>query len=81
MRVEIFSRRECHLCDEAKAVVLRVRADTPFELAVIDVDEDPALAERHGLEVPVVVVDGRKHAKYRVDEQAFRRRLAGQADA
>jgi hypothetical protein len=71
--VELFTRAGCHLCDDAKAVLERVRAEVPFDLA--DVAGDPVLADRYGLEVPVVVVDGRKHAKYTVDETALRRRL------
>ena len=74
-RVELFTRAGCHLCDDAKAVLERVRAEVPFELALVDVDGDPVLADRYGLEVPVVVVEGRKHAKYTVDEAAFRRRM------
>jgi glutaredoxin len=80
VRVELYTRTQCHLCDEAKALIDRVRADTPFELEVIDVDGDPALAARYGEEVPVVLVDGRKHAKYRIDPAALRRRLAGLPD-
>jgi glutaredoxin len=74
--VELFTRAGCHLCDDAKAVIDRVRGDMAFDLAVIDVDGDPELVERYGMEVPVIVVEGRKHAKYRLDEAAFRRRLA-----
>lgn len=77
--VELMTRAGCHLCDDAKAVLERVRRELPFELREVDVDGDPALAEAYGLEVPVVLVDGRKHAKYRVDEQALRRRLAEEA--
>jgi glutaredoxin len=74
--VTLYTRRGCHLCDDAKAALERVRHDHPFDLAIVDVDSDPALAARYGLEVPVILVDGRKHAKYRLDERAFVRRLA-----
>jgi glutaredoxin len=76
MQVVVYGRKDCHLCDEALAVVERVRREVAFELAKVDVDDDPELVARYGLEVPVVCVDGRKHAKFRVDEAAFRRRLA-----
>jgi glutaredoxin len=79
--VQFYTREGCHLCEEALAVVERVRTDVAFHLEVIDVDSDPALAERYGLEVPVVLVDGRKHAKYHVDEAALRRRLGSGAGA
>jgi hypothetical protein len=74
-RVSLFTRVGCHLCDDAHAALERVRARAPFVLEVIDVDSDPALCARYGLEVPVVLVDGKKWAKYRVDEAALERRL------
>ena len=75
-RVEIYTKRDCCLCDEAKEVLARVRTDLPFELAEIDIESDPALMERFRTEIPVIFVAGRKAFKYRVDEQELRRRLA-----
>lgn len=76
-RLVLYTRRDCHLCDEAHAAIERVRAEgAAFELEVLDVDGDPALRERYGMEVPVLFVEGRKFAKVRVDETRLRRRLA-----
>jgi thiol-disulfide isomerase/thioredoxin len=75
VKVEIFSKKDCHLCDEAKAVLLRVQARTPFELVELDIEKDPALFERFKEEVPVVFVDGHKAFKYRVDEKDFADRI------
>jgi hypothetical protein len=73
--VEFFTRKHCHLCEVAYEIVARARERVPFELRTVDVDSDPKLAELYGMEVPVVVVDGMKHAKYHVDEEAFVKRL------
>ena len=54
----------------------RVRTESPFELAVIDVDTDSSLVEAYGQEVPVVLFDGKKIAKYHLDEDMLRRRLS-----
>jgi glutaredoxin len=75
-RVEIYTKRDCCLCDEAKAVLARVQSELPFDLAEIDIESDPALMERFRTEIPVIFVGGRKAFKYRVDEQELRRRLA-----
>lgn len=75
-RVEIYTKRDCCLCDEAKEVLARVRNDVPFELAEIDIESDSTLMERFRTEIPVIFVGGRKAFKYRVDEQELRRRLA-----
>jgi glutaredoxin len=76
-RVILYTRVHCHLCDDAKAVLEEVRRERPFELTTVDVDTDPALVQAYGLEVPVVVVDGRKAFKYRVDAPSLRARLEG----
>ena len=73
--VAFYTRAGCHLCDDALEVVERVGADLDFELRIIDIDGDAALVELYSTKVPVVTVDGRMHAKFRVDEAAFRRRL------
>ncbi|MGH7438803.1 MAG: glutaredoxin family protein [Polyangiaceae bacterium] len=78
--VTLYTRVDCHLCDEAKAVLEEVRRERPFELTIVDVDTDPALVEAYGLEVPVILVGGRKAFKYRVDPEGLKARL-DQADS
>jgi glutaredoxin len=73
--LQLYTREGCHLCDDAAEALERVRQIAAFELEVIDVDSDPTLVERYGMEVPVVLVDGKKVAKFRVDEAALLRRL------
>jgi thiol-disulfide isomerase/thioredoxin len=64
----LYSRQGCHLCDEMNAVVERVvrSAPAPVTIEVIDISTDPELETRYGLEIPVLVVNGKKAAKYRV---------------
>ena len=57
-RVEVYSRQDCHLCDEAVAVVSRVCAQADEGFAVIDIDAQPELRAKYGDDVPVVLVDG-----------------------
>ena len=71
----IYSRPGCHLCDEMKALVLRVQASHAFALTEVDITTDPALEAAYGLEIPVLMVDGKKAAKYRVTEAQLRGRL------
>jgi glutaredoxin len=73
----IYSRPGCHLCDEMKSVVQRlVRGDASIAVEEIDISTDPGLEARYGLEIPVLLVDGRKAAKYRVTEDELTRLLA-----
>jgi glutaredoxin len=79
----LYSRPGCHLCDEMKAIVKRVAlmvTDEPITIEEIDISTDPALETRYGLEIPVLLVDGRKAAKYRVAEQELTRLLRGRSD-
>jgi hypothetical protein len=71
----LYSRPGCHLCDEMKAVVDRVTRGTPARIDIIDISNDRQLESRYGLEIPVLLVDGRKAAKYRVTEDELRRIL------
>lgn len=73
--VVLYSRRDCCLCDEALEQIEAARGAASFELRVVDVDGDPALAERYGHEVPVVEIDGRKAFKYRLTTRELLRRL------
>jgi thiol-disulfide isomerase/thioredoxin len=72
----IYSRPGCHLCDDMKAIVERVaREDADVSVSEVDVSTAPQLEARYGLDVPVLLIDGRKVAKYRVTEAELRRIL------
>lgn len=72
MRLTIYSKPGCRLCDEMKSLVHRVIAqpsnDDAIELEEIDISSDSTLLDRYGLEIPVLLIDGKKVAKYRVSE-------------
>ncbi|MCS6711316.1 glutaredoxin family protein [Brachybacterium sp. EF45031] len=71
-RVLVLSRDGCHLCEEALPTV-RAEADRAgTRVEVVDIDTDPALRERFTYDVPVVIVDGRLLARYRVEAEALR---------
>ena len=73
--VTIYSRPGCHLCDGMKAVVARVARSLPLRLEEIDISTDPALEARYGPDIPVLMIGGRKAAKYRVTDDQLRRLL------
>ena len=70
-RVVLYGRQDCCLCDEALDALEEARASASFSLEKIDVDTDPALAEKYGHEVPGVESEGRKAFKYRVSRRKF----------
>lgn len=68
----LYSRPGCHLCDEMKAVVSRVAESVPLTVQEIDISVDPALEARYGWDIPVLMVQGKIAAKYRVTEGELR---------
>jgi glutaredoxin len=74
-RLTIFSRPGCHLCDEMKEVVHRVSASVPLALDEIDISGNAELERLYGVEIPVLMVDGKKVAKYRIGESELLRVL------
>ena len=79
MVLTLYSRPGCHLCDEMKAIVQRVArsSEVPITIEEIDISTDPGLEARYGLEIPVLLVGGKRAAKYRITEQEMMRILAG----
>ncbi|MBI2088608.1 MAG: glutaredoxin family protein [Deltaproteobacteria bacterium] len=73
----LYTRLGCCLCEEMKEVVRRVAGKLALEMEEIDVDSEPELAERHGNEVPVLFIDGRKAFKVRVTIRELERKLLG----
>jgi glutaredoxin len=73
--VTLYTRVGCHLCDVVKDTLDDVRRERSFELAIVDVDADPELVARYGMEVPVVAINGRKAFKFRVSAAELRERL------
>ena len=73
----IYTRPGCHLCQEMKVIVERVVRElrTTAQIEEINIADDPDLEERYGSEIPVLLVNGRKAAKYRVSEQELTRIL------
>ena len=74
--VTLYGRPDCHLCDEARDVLLRVREDRPFELLEVDIERDDELFKRYLERIPVVCLDGEELFDFEVDEAALRHRLS-----
>jgi hypothetical protein len=75
-RVTVVTRVDCHLCDVAAEVVARIAAETGVGWREVDVDADPALQAEYSDLVPVILVDGRMHGYWRVEEERLRTALA-----
>jgi glutaredoxin len=74
--VTLYGRPGCHLCDDALAVLERVRSDVPFALRTENIEDDDALLRAYLERIPVVCLDGEELYDYVVDEADLRARLA-----
>jgi glutaredoxin len=74
-KVTLYSRPACCLCDEVKQQLEKLRRRADFDLEEINIDEDEALRRLYNEEVPVVMINGSKAFKYRLDPQEFLEKL------
>ena len=71
-------RRDCQLCDEMLEDLAALGRRLPLPpLEVVDVDSDPQLKRRYGLEVPVLLLDGTVVCRHRLDLRELTRLLRG----
>ena len=75
IKVEVISRRGCHLCEVAENVVRSVQEEISFELEVMFVDGNIELESKYGEEVPVTLINGRRHDYFKVDRERFKNEL------
>jgi len=75
LRVIIYSRAGCHLCEVTEKMARRLQEERPFALDSVNVDGDTSLLERYGSRVPVVVIDGVEQFAGRATEGELRRAI------
>jgi glutaredoxin len=67
VRVTLYSRPGCGLCDRAREILEAERARTGFELVEVDITGDDALELAYGIRIPVVTLDGTERFEFDVD--------------
>ncbi|MEP6842989.1 MAG: glutaredoxin family protein [Pseudolysinimonas sp.] len=81
-RLTLIGKPDCHLCDDAHAVVDAVLADFPgVELSERSILDEPELFEAYVEEIPVLMIDDRVHTIWRVDAARLRAALAAAIDS
>ena len=71
----LYSRPGCHLCDEARGALERVRARAPFALREVNIETDDSLLRRYLERIPVVALGDEELCEFFVDEAALEDRL------
>ncbi len=73
--VTLYGKADCHLCDDAREALERVRRQVDFELIERDIEADEGLLRSYFERIPVVAVDDQEVFEYFVDEQELLRLL------
>jgi glutaredoxin len=73
--ITLYTRVGCHLCDEAKAIIVPLLSQFGAALREVDIDQDVLLRERYTNDVPVIFVGSEFFAKHRLDAALLRRKL------
>jgi hypothetical protein len=75
-RVTLVGKPDCHLCEDARAVVAAVCAETGDAFVELSILDDPELADLYWEQIPVTLVDGVQHDFWRVDPVRLRAALS-----
>jgi glutaredoxin len=62
MKLTLYSKPDCHLCEDTERELRQLQARYPHELEVVDITSDAILLERYGERIPVVQLCGREVA-------------------
>ncbi len=75
IQIEILTKKDCCLCDDAKAIVERVITDYPATLTLKDIESDTVLYETYKERIPVVRINGDESFVYKTHETTLRKKL------
>jgi glutaredoxin len=77
--VTVYTRAQCCCCHKALDLLREYQGRHGFAIEEVDVDSDPGLAEKYGLSVPVVAIDGRVRFKGVVNPVLLDRLMVAEA--
>jgi glutaredoxin len=73
--VTLYGKPGCHLCEDARALLLALSARHPLDLEEVDIRSDPALFRAYDIRIPVIVVDGSTTLEAPIEERDLVRAL------
>jgi glutaredoxin len=75
--ITLIGKPDCHLCEDARAVVARLAEELGFSWEELSINDDPELHRKYWEQIPVTLIDGKQHDFWRVDEARLRAALSG----
>ena len=68
MKVTLYTKAQCGLCEEAEVMLRRLQRKIHFDLEFVDVEADASAYQRYGQRIPVIAVDDEEVAAAPLDE-------------
>ena len=75
IRVVIYTRQGCHLCEEAKLAMTRADCAGEYTLNEVNIEDDPELLQRYKNDIPVITINGVEAFRHRVSTEAFKKKI------
>ncbi len=75
-RVVLIGKPDCHLCENARLTIAKVCDDLGITWGELSILDDAQLADQYFESIPVTLIDGKVHDKWRVDENRLRAALS-----
>ncbi|MDQ5847189.1 MAG: glutaredoxin family protein, partial [Acidobacteriota bacterium] len=73
--VVIYSRPDCHLCEDAKQIMEASGCAEEYTLDEINIESDPELLKRYRYDIPVITINGVEAFRHRLTAEEFRQRI------
>lgn len=71
LKVTIYSKPGCHLCEVAKAVMSGAGCNDLITIEEVNIETDPALIEQYQYDIPVILIEGVEAFRHRLSAEAF----------
>ena len=76
VRVTLYTRPGCHLCEEAKESMLAAHCSEEYTLEEVNIESDSNLLHSYRNDIPVVLINGVEAFRHRVAPEEFCRQVA-----
>ncbi|MHB8172347.1 MAG: glutaredoxin family protein [Thermincolia bacterium] len=76
IKITIYTKEECCLCDKAKVIVEKVAPDYSLEIDMFDITTNPVIFEKYKYQIPVIAINGEVKLVSKVSEFWLRRELS-----
>lgn len=73
--VQVFAKKDCNLCEDAKTVIGKVNQEIPFQYNEVEITSSDDLSRRYDSNVPTIFINGKKAFKFKVNEDEFRKQV------